>query len=165
LGGSSLFEAVARALAPVFRPLGWGDWRFAGALLPGAVAKEVILGSLGVTMLGAEPSVPLSLLEGLRHLGTALLGALRGTATGLVGIGGAAGPDASGPLGSSLAAALSAPAALSFLVFSLLYVPCVATLAALRRQFGTRWALFSAGYQVGVAYLAALLVFTLFRLG
>ena len=99
LGGSSLFEAVARALAPVFRPLGWGDWRFAGALVPGAVAKEVILGSLGVTMLGAEPSVPLSLLEGLRHLGTALLGALRATATGLVGIGGGAGPDASGPLG------------------------------------------------------------------
>jgi ferrous iron transport protein B len=49
--------------------------------------------------------------------------------------------------------------ALAFLVFVLLYVPCAATLAALRHEFGLRWAAFSAAYQTGLAWLIAVVVF------
>ncbi|MBK9234177.1 MAG: hypothetical protein IPO15_25905 [Anaerolineae bacterium] len=53
---------------------------------------------------------------------------------------------------------------LSYLVFVLLYVPCAATLGAIKAEFGWRWAAFSAGYQTGMAYLAAVLVFQVGRL-
>ncbi len=164
VGGASLFDHVARALAPLFRPLGWGDARLVGALIPGAVAKEVILGSLGLTFLGADPAAPLSLVEGLRHIGQAFGGALHATATGLVGASAGGGSSAAGPLAARLGAALTLPSALSFLVFSLLYMPCVATLAAIRREFGGAWAAFSAAYQVALAYALALVTFALFRL-
>jgi len=64
-------------------------------------------------------------------------------------------------LGERLAGVLSTGGAVALMVFMLLYVPCVATLAALRRSFGTRWMLVSVGYQFGVAYLAAWAVFAL----
>jgi ferrous iron transport protein B len=50
-------------------------------------------------------------------------------------------------------------AALAFLVFVLLYVPCVATLAAIRSEYGGRWALLAAVYQTTTAWLLALLVY------
>jgi ferrous iron transport protein B len=49
--------------------------------------------------------------------------------------------------------------ALALLVFVLLYVPCVATLGAIKHEFGTSWAWISAVYQTGVAWIAAFLVY------
>jgi ferrous iron transport protein B len=54
--------------------------------------------------------------------------------------------------------------ALAFIVFVSLYTPCVATLGAIRAEFGGRWALFSAVSQTGMAWLVATLVFQLGRL-
>jgi ferrous iron transport protein B len=158
-GGTSLFETVARALAPLFAPLGMDDWRVVGALIPGAVAKEVVLGSLALTLLGGAPVEALGLLEGVRQLGEALLAAVTGMFASLWGLGGADPID--GALSARLAGILTTGAAVALMVFTLLYVPCVATLAALRSAFGTRWMLFSIGYQTVVAYLAAWAVFTL----
>ena len=160
-GGVSLFEATARALAPVFAPLGLGDWRVVGALIPGAVAKEVVIGSLALTLVGAAEAVePLGFLAGLGMLGAGLLEAARDTLTALWGLGGG-GDAVDGLLGERLGGVLTTGAALALMVFTLLYVPCVATLAALRKAFGRRWMLFSIGYQVTVAYLAAWAVFAL----
>jgi ferrous iron transport protein B len=55
-------------------------------------------------------------------------------------------------------------AVLAFLVFLLAYTPCVATLAALRREVGTRWMLVSVGISLSVAWLLAVLVFQVGRL-
>jgi len=88
--------------------------------------------------------------------------AIRGTLTGLWGsVLATEAPD--GALGSRLAGTLSLASALSLMVFSLLYVPCMATLAAISKTFGRRYALLSAGYQLGIAYLAGFLVYQLFR--
>jgi len=158
--GTSLFEATARALAPAFAPLGLGDWRVVGALIPGAVAKEVVIGSMALTFLGGEAVEPLGVLAGLGVLGTGLLDAARDTLTSLWGFGG--GMDAvDGLLGERLGGVLTTGAALALMVFTLLYVPCVATLAALRKAFGTRWMLFSIAYQTTVAYFSAWAVFAL----
>jgi ferrous iron transport protein B len=157
--GMSLFETVARALAPAFAPLGLGDWRVVGALIPGAVAKEVVLGSLALTLLGDAPAAGIGLLDGLATIGTALVAALQGTLTALWGFGGGDPLDAD--LSARLAGVLTTGGAVALMVFTLLYVPCVATLAALRRAFGTRWMLFSVLWQTGVAYAAAWAVFAL----
>lgn len=158
--GTSVFEAVARTLAPAFAPLGLNDWRVVGALIPGAVAKEVVIGSLALTFTGAGGTEAIGLGQGLAAIGTGLLAAVRDTLTALWGSALVTeAPD--GALGARLSAAVSTAGALALMTFTLLYVPCVATLAAIRRTFGTRWAVLSAGHQLTVAYLAAWLVFVL----
>ncbi len=159
VAGTSLFESVARALAPLFAPLGLNDWRVVGALIPGAVAKEVVLGSLALTLLGDVPVEPLGAVEGVRMLGHALLAAFTGMFTSLWGLGG--GDAVDGALRQRLAGVVPTGAALALMVFTLLYVPCVATLAALRSAFGSRWMFVSIGYQLTVAYVAAWAVFAL----
>jgi len=159
--GVSVFEAVARSLAPVFAPIGLGDWRVVGALIPGTVAKEVMIGSLALTFTGAEASAPLGFLAGLREVVVGLFDAVRGTLTGLWGsVLATEAPD--GALGSRLGTALPLASGLSLMVFSLLYVPCVATLGAIAKLFGRRWALVSIAWQLAVAYVAAGTVFLLF---
>ena len=157
--GTSLFEASARALAPLFAPLGFDDWRVVGALIPATIAKEVAIGSLALTFVGAESVEPLGFLAGLGTLALGLLEAARDTLTGLWGM--SDGDAIDGILGDRLAGVISTGGAMALMVFMLLYVPCVATLAALRKAFGTRWMLFSAGYQLTIAYLAAWAVFAL----
>ena len=154
--GVSAFEAVARSVAPLFAPLGFDDWRIVGALIPATIAKEVVIGSLALTFVGVDVVEPLGLLAGLGMLGVGVLEAFRDTLTGLWGLGG--GDAIDGLLGTRLDGVISVGAAVALMVFLLLYVPCVATLAALRTSFGTRWMLFSAAYQLAVAYLAAALV-------
>ena len=117
----SLLAIIGTWIAPVFAPLGFGDWRVATALLTGLMAKEAVISTLGVLMnVGA-------------NLGSATLGSL-----------------------------FTLPSAVSFLVFCLLYTPCVAALAALRRELGsgvkTVLVMIS---QCCVAWLAAFYVYAL----
>lgn len=83
LGGTTPYAFLAQALTPLFAPLGVGDWRLVGALIPGFVAKEVVVGALGVSFLGPEGVGPLGLAEGLRTLAQGLETALLGTLQGL----------------------------------------------------------------------------------
>lgn len=119
--GDSLLAIIGTWLAPIFAPLGFGDWRVATALVTGFMAKEAVISTLGVLMgVGA-------------NLSSAALGSL-----------------------------FTMPSAVSFLVFCLLYTPCVAALAALRRELGSgvKTVLVMAS-QCCVAWLAAFCVYTL----
>ena len=119
--GDSLLAIIGTWLAPIFAPLGFGDWRVATALVTGLMAKEAVISTLGVLMgVGA-------------NLGSAALGSL-----------------------------FTLPSAVSFLVFCLLYTPCVAALAALRRELGSgvKTVLVMVS-QCCVAWLAAFCVYTL----
>ena len=88
---------MGRWIAPVFQPLGFGDWRAVTALISGFTAKEAVISTLGV-LLGV----------GMDNLGPAL-----------------------GTLFTPLAAG-------SFLIFTLLYTPCVAAVATIRRELGSK---------------------------
>lgn len=119
--GDSLLAIIGTWLAPIFAPLGFGDWRVATALVTGLMAKEAVISTLGVLMgVGA-------------NLSSAVLGTL-----------------------------FTLRSAVSFLVFCLLYTPCVAALAALRRELGsgvkTILVMIS---QCCVAWLAAFCVYML----
>lgn len=122
---NSLLAAVGRGIAVIFKPLGFGDWRFPTALISGFIAKEQVVSTLAV-LIGCDSKL----------LYTAL-------------------PTLFG----------SGPSACSFLVFTLLYTPCVAAVAAIRREFGSRIA--TAGtviLQCLVAWIAAFLVYNIGRL-
>jgi ferrous iron transport protein B len=158
--GTSVFESAARSLSVLFAPLGLDDWRVVGALVPAAVAKEAVIGSLALTFMGDAPVEGLGVAAGLGAIGGGLVEALHGTVAGLFSSPlSAEAPD--GALAARLADALSPAAALALMVFTLLYVPCVATLAAMRRAYGGRLALVSVAFQLSVAYLAAFLVYRL----
>ena len=110
--GRSILATAAGAVAPIFRPLGYGDWRFSTALMTGFLAKESVVATLNILF------------------------------------GGAAG----------IQAALSPLSAASLLVFCLLYTPCVAAVASVKRELGANLALFTVLFQCAVAWVCALLV-------
>ena len=107
---TSMLAAIAGILAPIFRPVGLGDWRIVTALISGFMAKESVVATMNVLFAGG------------------------------------------------VAAALSSLAAASMLVFSLLYTPCVAAVAAIRRELGSGWALYVVLCQCAIAWVAALIV-------
>ncbi|WP_461613305.1 ferrous iron transport protein B [Clostridium sp. Marseille-QA1073] len=67
----------------------------------------------------------------------------------------------SGELGAAIAANFTTLSALSFLAFSLLYTPCIAVIGAMKKEFGGKFALFSAVYQIAVAWIAAFLIYNI----
>ncbi|MFR3469297.1 MAG: ferrous iron transport protein B [Oscillospiraceae bacterium] len=120
----SLLALVGRWIAPVFRPLGFGDWQAVTALISGFTAKEAVISTLGV-LLGV----------GMENLGPALHTLFTPLAAG------------------------------SFLIFTLLYTPCVAAVTTIRRELGSR--LQTAGVvvmQCVVAWIAAGLFYQLGRI-
>lgn len=108
----SILAMIAGTVAPVFAPLGFGDWRISTALISGFMAKESVVSTLSI---------------------------LFGDTAGLT-------------------SAISPLAAASLLVFCLLYTPCVAAIASVKRELGTRWAALMVVFQCAVAWICALLV-------
>lgn len=178
----SAFAALAGAVAPVFAPLGFGSWETSGALLTGFVAKEVVVSTLAQTYAVVEPeeeaeTLPTTFGEDLLSIVGGLVSAIGDALRVLpqiIGIPmGVSADEEEAPEG--LAAALQAGfeassgghgalAALAFLVFVLLYTPCMTAVAAARHEFGSRWMWVSIVGQFAVAWLAALLVFQVGRL-
>ena len=109
----SILALLAGVLAPVFLPMGFGDWRIVTALISGFMAKESVVSSLTVLFGSME--------------------ALQGT--------------------------LTVPGAVSLLVFCLLYTPCVAAIASVKRELGGKWAAAMAAGQCVLAWIAAFVVY------
>ena len=132
----SLYAAVSRAVAPLLVPAGFGQWEAVSALLVGFVAKEAVISSWAQTYALAEPASsydPGALGVQLHETFAVASG---------------------GHTGAAVAA---------FMVFLLAYTPCVATLAAQRRELGMRWTAFGVGLQLVVAWTIAVLVFQVGR--
>ena len=109
----SILGQLASLIAPVFQPLGFGDWRVATSLVGGFLAKESVVSTFSV-----------------------LFGE-----------------------GVALSDVLTTASSLSLMVFCLLYTPCVAAIAAIRRELGGRDALTVVVAQCAIAYVAAFLVY------
>ncbi len=133
----SLYAATAQTVAPVFTPAGFGDWHATSALMVGFVAKEAVISSWAQTYATQEPSDA----RDPGDLGTAVRADFEASSGGH--------PTA---------------AALAFLVFLLAYTPCVATLAALRRELSTRWMLASVAISLTTAWVLAVAVFQVGRM-
>ncbi|MDR9449637.1 MAG: ferrous iron transport protein B [Acidimicrobiia bacterium] len=169
----SAFGAVSSAIAPVLSPAGFGSWEATGALITGFVAKEVVISSMSQvygleTDIGVE-TVPIS--EDLREVGSSFLRAAADTlraVPSIVGIdllGEAADPQPGGLLvavreGFEESSDGHGPlAGLAFMVFVLLYTPCMAAVAAERHELGAKWMWTSIIGQTALAWGVAVLVF------
>ena len=109
---NSILAVIAGWIAPIFAPLGFGDWRISTALITGVMAKESVVSTLSILF-------------------------------GSVG---------------AITAALTPLAAVSLLVFCLLYTPCIAALASVKRELGGKWAIGVAFWQLAVAWVVAFAV-------
>lgn len=118
----SLLALIGRFIAPVFAPLGFGDWRAATSLISGFTAKEAVISTMAV-LLDTN-------LSNLSH---------------------------------ALSSEFTAVSAVSFLVFTLLYTPCVAAVAAIRRELDSK--LQTAGVIILQCTVAWVCAFVVFRLG
>ena len=110
----SILAAVAGVIAPVFKPLGFGDWRITVALITGFIAKESVVSTLNVLFAST----------------------------------------------AALEAVLSPVNAAALLVFCLLYTPCVAAIASIKRELGTKWAI---GVIMGQCMIAWIVAFVMAR--
>lgn len=165
----SYFGKVSGAIAPVFAPLGFGDWQTSGALVTGFMAKEIVVSTLSQIYINADESVvtsePTTFGEDLADIGLGFVDATVSSGKILLSIipginlvdEEAEGQDT--VLSRALREHFTPLSAAALLVFVLLYVPCVATLGAIKHEFGASWAVTSAVYQTGVAWLVAVLVY------
>ncbi len=105
----SFLASIGNFISPIFAPLGFGTWENAVALLTGLMAKEVVIGTLGVLY--------------------------------------------TGDLANSIATTFTIASGISFLVFTLLYTPCVSVIATFKKEFSGKLAVFSVVYQFIVAWI------------
>lgn len=112
----SIIAEIGKLSAPIFEPLGFGDWRMSTALITGITAKEVVISTLSVLAVDASGSVNL--------------------------------PKLFSPL-----------TAYTFLVFCLLYPPCIASLATMRKELNSRWATCGIiAYELTIAWIMAFII-------
>ena len=164
----SYFGRVSSAISPVFQPLGFGNWETGGALVSGFMAKEIVVSTMSQIYVGgreAEPVQPTTLGQDLISIGQGFGKATISSGRILLSIipGIHLVDEASESEDTSLSLALRGNftplSAVALLVFVLLYVPCVATLGAIKHEFGISWAVTSAVYQTVVAWLAAFIIY------
>lgn len=109
----SILAVLAGMITPLFKPLGFGDWRLVTAILTGVMAKESVVSTISI---------------------------LFGSTIEMVSV-------------------ISAAGAMSFLVFCLLYTPCVAAIASVKKELGGKWAEYVVVIQCVVAWIAALITY------
>ena len=134
----SFIGYVGKAMEPVLEPLGF-DWRMGVGIVAGVGAKELVVSTLGVMYADDEPVA-------------ATLGEPAPDASS----------DASGDtrLQRALVRSVTPAGALAYMVFILLYFPCIATFVAIRRESrGWKWAILTAVYTIALAWVAAFITF------
>jgi len=162
----SWFGHTGATISHVFEPTGFGDWESSGALVTGLVAKEVVVSSMSEIYVGGAgeegekeyPSTPEEIGDIFEGGARAVRDSVKRLPALVPGVFQTA-PDEETELQAALKPVFSERAAVAFLVFVLLYVPCVATLAAFGQEFGWRWAGFAAAYYTAVAWVAAFVVY------
>jgi len=167
---NSLFGGLSRTLSPVFAPAGFDNWEAAGALVTGLVAKEVVISTMG-QVYGVEQaeaqiepestSFVADLEEIVNGFGTATLDTVKATISLLPGINLLKEEEQTDntALQAELRHHFTPLAAVAFSVFVLLYTPCMATIGAIRHEFGSRWMWFSILYMLTVAWIGATLTY------
>jgi ferrous iron transport protein B len=164
----SYFGKVSGVISPIFAPLGFGNWQTSGALVTGFIAKEIVVSTMSLIYTGNEsatPTEPTTFSEDMIEIGYGFVDASINSGKILVSIlpGVNLIPENEQAEDTALSVALHGEftplSATALLVFVLLYVPCVATLGAIKHEFGNSWAVTSAVYQTAIAWVAAFLVY------
>ena len=133
-GGTSMLASIGSWIAPIFIPLGFGNWGAVSALVSGLVAKEIIVSSI-------------AMFNGINVMGDSLKSQTMRSI-----------------LDPMAVVSFTPASALSFMVFCLLYSPCLATISVFKKEIGTKWTLISILLQLAIAYLLSFFIYNLYKL-
>ncbi len=163
----SIFGKMSSAIAPIFKPLGFGNWEASGALVTGLVAKEVVISTMGQIYVGGaeeEEAEPTTFLGDIGEIISTFFVATWDTVKAAISI--IPGVDLMGgeeeeetELMTALKNTFTPLSAIAFIIFVLLYVPCMVAVAAFKSEFGWKWALFNAGYLLVLAWVVSFIVY------
>lgn len=118
----SILGTIGAFIAPIFAPLGFGDWKSSVSMLSGLIARESIVSTMGILQ----------------------------------------GAGDSGAISEIIASVYTPAAAYSFMVFSLLFIPCMAAVATLRREMNSRkWTAIALSFQAIVAWVVTFIVYNI----
>lgn len=180
----SFLGRAGKVISPVLKPLGFGTWQAGSSIISGIVAKEVVVSTMGTIYVGEEETQPFytniivrgiqkkipllrdepSFWQDVGELGKGLLTATRDAAVSLFTIGFVSMSAEEDLANESLKQALKGDftplSAYAFLVFVLLYMPCMVVLAAMKGELKTwKWAGISVAYQMLLAWVMAFIVY------
>ena len=133
-GGISMLESLGRFLSPIFVPLGFGNWGATSALIAGLVAKEIIVSSIAI-------------FNGINASETSVNQQIQ-----------------SSIMNPNSSVFFTQSSVLSYLVFCLLYMPCIATMGVLNREIGIKWTFISILIEFILAYLISFIVYNVYNL-
>ncbi len=171
----SYLGRAGQVMAPALAPLGFGTWEAASSLITGIIAKEIVVGTMGEIYAPqapdpAEQAAAPTLGEDLKEIVVSFGGAVRGAVGNVVGTVGLSSMTfedeeaADSPLKTAVRSAFTPLTALGFMIFVLLYMPCVVVAIAMRQEFGGwRWFGVAFAYQTALAWGMALLVYQVGR--
>lgn len=156
---NSYIGMIGKAIEPVLEPLGF-DWKMGVGIISGVAAKELVVSTMGVLYSGEQERFP----SAAGDPGTASAGTVSSQTTDATApvTAGSETETVSGDtmLQNALAKTTTPAAALAFMVFVLLYFPCIATFVAIKNESGGwKWAVISAVYTIVLAWIVAFIVY------
>jgi len=170
----SYLGQAGAAVAPIFKPLGFGTWEAASSLITGIIAKEIVVGTMGeiyapealteADAAAAAEAVP-TLGEDLKEIVVSFGGALKDAGVNVIGTFGVsslAAEDEAGesPLKGAVRGAFTPLSAYAMMAFVLLYMPCVVVAIAMRQEFASwKWFGVAFAYQSVLAWSVALIIY------
>jgi ferrous iron transport protein B len=178
----SVLSEIGRTLTPAFEPMGVTEdnWPATVGIFTGVLAKEVVVGTLDAvySQLAADEAgeelgdEAFSVMSGISEAFATIPANLAAVADSLtdplgINIGDVSDQQAvaaeqevnTGTFGAMLSRFGSQAAAFAYLLFILMYFPCTATIAAIYREAGARWAIFVAAWTTGMAYMSAVIFY------
>ena len=147
----SFIGYIGKAMEPVLKPLGF-DWRMGVGIVSGVAAKELVVSTLGVMYADEEPVVT-TVEESVAE---------SGVVAGAIPEASSSESEADTRLQRALLKSVTPAGALAYMVFILLYFPCIATFVAIKQEGGGwKWAILTAVYTIILAWVAAFITFNL----
>ena len=133
---NSYLGRIGRTIEPIVRPLGF-DWKMSIALVAGLPAKEIVISTMGVLYQSSDDETSVNLQRKLKSEVHAV-GKRKGQLV------------------------FTTPTALAFLIFILIYFPCIGVIATIKNESGSwKWAMFAIFYTTGLAWIMAFLVYNI----
>ncbi|MDX9714259.1 MAG: ferrous iron transport protein B [Dissulfurispiraceae bacterium] len=168
----SYLGMAGQVVAPVLEPLGFGKWEAASSLITGVIAKEIVVGTMGEIYADAASEntserfndVP-SVMDGMKEISGSFVKAIKESIENVFSTFGVASLSAEEDnetrgLKKILEKEFTPLSSYAFMVFVLLYMPCMVVAIAMRLEFGTwKWSALAFAYQSALAWIAAFAVY------
>ncbi|WP_297888178.1 ferrous iron transport protein B [Sulfurihydrogenibium sp.] len=166
----TILANVSKKVAVIFQPLGFGTWEATASLFSGFVAKEVVLSTMGNIYVGEkiqEEKKETSFTEGIKEIATGFIDANINLVKNFVSIFGFVKKEEEEfdkSLADAIRSAFNPASAYSFLVFLLLYTPCLATVFAIKQELNSyKWMFLSIAINFTAAWIVSFIVYNVVK--